>query len=192
MDGVANELKTPSAQEWQSGFKIDGCFDVEGGAFVTLTLDFDPNLSIVYNPGPDRYILKPVIQIVNTGEVIINTYNMQTPYQGQAYVAQFNTGGSFQYLQSGDPRYVFVGSYAYDNTTNLVRLNYTNLITIDPDCSSCGILDIQPIDNSVADPRLLEFELLDYGENFLKLKITATGETLDFFSRIAFGAFDEL
>ncbi|MES0490161.1 MAG: DUF4382 domain-containing protein [Leptospirales bacterium] len=190
--GVNKPLMTPSATEWRSGFKINGCFTIETGATVTLVLDFIPADSIVYNPGPDRYILKPVIHLVGATDQIVNTYNMQGVYGTDAYVAQFDTDGNIRYVSSSDPRYIFNGTYTYNTITNLIHVTYNEVLEVNPNCETCDILNILPITDFVIDPKWTDFELLDYTENTILMKIISTGEIMNFASRIAFGPFDEI
>ena len=191
INGVTHPLKTPSAQEWQSGFKINGCFNVEQGAYSSITLDFLPEKSIVHNPGANKYILKPVINIVGSTDNAINQYNMQAAYGGDAYVVQFDTDNSIRYLSSSDPRYVYQGTYTHDEPSGNIAVTYTKVITIDPDCLSCPVLDIQPASDYYLDPKWQNFVLMDYSVASMDLQITQTGEVLNFSSRQAFGAFDE-
>ena len=191
VDDLEKPLKTPSALEWQSGFKINGCFAIEKGKQFSLTLDFDPNQSVVYNPGSDRYILKPVITILNTADLIINVYNMQANYNGEAYVAQFKTDGTVQFLNSISMKYVYKGTYTYDEMTQHVSVQYYEVDEINPDCLTCDVIATYPIDYFIIDDKFKEFDLIDYSSNTLTLKMTLTGETLSFASRQVFGAFDE-
>ena len=61
IDGVAHDLKTPSAQS--SGLKLKINDDLTSGIEYTLKLDFDAAKSIV-RTGNGKYILKPVIRAI--------------------------------------------------------------------------------------------------------------------------------
>ncbi len=52
-DGERTPIKLPSGDLKLGGFSV-----IEGGVY-TFTLDFDLRKAMTYNPGPDRYILKP-------------------------------------------------------------------------------------------------------------------------------------
>jgi hypothetical protein len=196
INGTDMPLKTPSAETWQSGFKLDSteCFDIIEGQLFSMTVDFDPNESIVYNPGPpgqDRYILKPVVKIVGTSSVIINQYNMDTHYGGETLVVQFDTGGKIKFISSEDPQNVYCGNYLYVPLTKMVTISFTEVYVIDPDCSECSKPVSVPADLYNLDPKYTSFEVVDYTDSMLKLTMTATGETLVFDSRRTFGPFEE-
>lgn len=65
VDGVTHALDTPSGM--QSGIKVIGGFDVPEGGTLDLTIDFDAARSVVLT-GNGKYILKPVIRIVEAEE----------------------------------------------------------------------------------------------------------------------------
>lgn len=91
VEGEQKNLKTPSATT--SGYKLnyDGCFELKSGQFFSMTLDFDSNESVVYNPGPDEYLLKPVLKIVHVDTAFLNTYTMETSYNDESYVVRLTT-----------------------------------------------------------------------------------------------------
>ncbi|EKE69490.1 DUF4382 domain-containing protein [Gallaecimonas xiamenensis] len=60
-DGGIHELKVPSDE-----LKLGG-FDAAAGGQLAFTIDFNLRKAMTYNPGPDRYILKPRgIQLLET------------------------------------------------------------------------------------------------------------------------------
>lgn len=59
IDGVTHPLTVPSGA--QSGWKINGVFDVPTNGAIGVTLDFDASRSIV-TTGNGGYILKPVVR----------------------------------------------------------------------------------------------------------------------------------
>ena len=63
IDGVTHPLFVPSGA--QSGWKINGVFDVPTDGALSITLDFDAARSIV-TTGNGGYILKPVIRAMPT------------------------------------------------------------------------------------------------------------------------------
>jgi hypothetical protein len=63
IDGVTHPLTVPSGA--QSGWKINGIFDVPTNGGMSITLDFDAARSIV-TTGNGDYILKPVIRAMPT------------------------------------------------------------------------------------------------------------------------------
>jgi len=62
VDGEEHELKIPSGS--QSGLKINVCLDLSGTPQYDLILDFDAAES-VHQTGNGRYIMQPVIRVVN-------------------------------------------------------------------------------------------------------------------------------
>ena len=52
----------------QRGLQTSG-FTVPAGGNVDFTIDFDVRKSLAYNPGPDRYILRPTLRLVDNVEV---------------------------------------------------------------------------------------------------------------------------
>ncbi|SFR83338.1 protein of unknown function [Marinobacter daqiaonensis] len=52
----------------QRGLQTSG-FTVPAGGNVDFTIDFDVRKSLAYNPGPDRYVLRPTLRLVDNVEV---------------------------------------------------------------------------------------------------------------------------
>ena len=61
--GATIALTTPSAQ--QSGYKINGQFTVAPGSATTLTVDFNACRSVVVAGNSGKYILKPVLNLID-------------------------------------------------------------------------------------------------------------------------------
>ena len=72
VDGETHDLTVPSGM--QSGYKLNGDFDVPDGGAVELTLDFDAARSI-HQTGNGRYMLRPTVRVIvdaaaSTGRII--------------------------------------------------------------------------------------------------------------------------
>ena len=63
-DGLRQRLEVPSGD--QTGIKVVGGFSLHDGEATTITLDFDAGASVMYVDG--RFIMRPVIQLVNVTE----------------------------------------------------------------------------------------------------------------------------
>ncbi len=75
INGESIPLDTPSAQ--QSGLKLNLNVSIEGGEIFNLLLDFDASRSIVKAGASGKFILKPVLRVVEleeagaiTGEIV--------------------------------------------------------------------------------------------------------------------------
>ncbi len=62
-DTGAHELKIPSG--FQTGIKFIQGFDINAGSTTELTFDFDAGRSIVVAGNSGKYLLKPVIHVIN-------------------------------------------------------------------------------------------------------------------------------
>lgn len=65
-NGGSNQLFVPSGD--QRGLQTSG-FVVPAGGTASFTIDFDVRKSLVNPPGLDRYLLKPVLRLVDNAEV---------------------------------------------------------------------------------------------------------------------------
>lgn len=82
----------------QHGLQTSGFVVPEGGS-ADFTIDFDVRKSLAYNPGPDRYVLRPTLRLVDNvtvGEIagtvdstLISTAcgdDESNPYPGSVYI----------------------------------------------------------------------------------------------------------
>lgn len=139
VSGQTKSLKTPSAQ--QSGVKLKGHFEIVEGLLYTMRLHFDPNKSVVYNPGPDRYILKPVIEIAGNS-LVDGPFTVTGLIENETVVAELKPDGTLKLIGSFDPRIEISGLYYFNFGTRLLRLELTGII-----CETCN--GAQSIPNAV-------------------------------------------
>jgi hypothetical protein len=138
VSGVTKSLKTPSAQ--QSGVKLTGNFEITEGLLYTMRLHFDPNESIVYNPGPDRYILKPVIEI--TGNSLVDgPFSVTGLIESETVVAEFRPDGTLRMIGTFDPRIELRGKYYFNYGTRVLHLELSEVF-----CSTCSGVTPLPSD----------------------------------------------
>jgi len=130
VSGVTKSLKTPSAQ--QSGVKLKGHFEIVEGLLYTMRLHFDPNESIVYNPGPDRYILKPVIEI--TGNSLVDgPFTVTGLIENETVVAELKPDGTMRMIGTFDPRIEIRGVYYFNYGTRSLDLDFSDVY-----CDTCA------------------------------------------------------
>ena len=103
-DGSDEPLKIPSG--YNTGIKLVHNFEVAENSFVELLLDFEACKSVV-ETGSEKYILKPVIKVIETlnkfnvyGEVIENNNNPVLPITGAIVGAQISDGRSASVVRS--------------------------------------------------------------------------------------------
>jgi len=82
-------LKTPSSQ--QSGYKINGPFNVQAGTMADLVLDFNACKSIVVAGNSGKYLLKPVVTA--TAMVVSGSITGTTVPSSQVFAEQQSING---------------------------------------------------------------------------------------------------
>ncbi len=98
LTGGTHALKVPSG--FQSGIKLVKRFTVEAAGLVELILDFDATKSVVKAGNSGKWLLKPVIRVIDTltlagigGSVTDDTAPLKIAQQGVSVSAQtFNAG----------------------------------------------------------------------------------------------------
>ena len=147
VDGISRPLKTPSAM--QSGYKVKGYFAISESGFTSLTLDMDPNKSVVHNPAPDTYVLKPVIHIASSSLLPGGTFNVSGLVANTTIVTELNPDGSFRMATSFDPRIEIRGYFFYNLVSRVLHIEPESVL-----CQFCGNLtipvssftDVKPVD----------------------------------------------
>jgi len=139
VDNVVQPLKTPSAQ--QSGIKLTGNFEITQGLLYTMSIHFDPNKSIVYNPGPNRYILTPVIEIVGNS-LVDGIFTVSGLIVGEKVVTQLAPDGTLKLISTVDPRIEMHGKYYFNFGTRNLHLDLSEVI-----CTTCA--NVGPIPGSI-------------------------------------------
>jgi len=119
VDGVSKPLKTPSGQ--QSGVKLDGFFEIHAGQIYFMKLHFDPNESIVYNPGQDRYILKPVIKITENS-LVSGNFITTGLIAGETVLLNLDADGTVKIISGLDPKFEIHGVYYFDFSNLILRI----------------------------------------------------------------------
>jgi hypothetical protein len=138
VDGVQHPLKTPSAE--QSGFKLDGCFELTEGFLHSMTVDFSPDESIVHNPGngngkgknEDKYLLKPKIEIVSNS-LVAGTFAVTGLLGDETVSAELLADGRITLISTYDPRMVAEGTYFFNYATSNLHMELGTVT-----CSSCS------------------------------------------------------
>ncbi len=138
VSGQTKSLKTPSAQ--QSGVKLKGHFEIVEGLLYTMRLHFDPNKSVVYNPGPDRYILKPVIEIAGNS-LVDGPFTVTGLIENETVVAELKPDGTLRMIGTFDPRIEMRGRYFFNFANRLLSLELNEVF-----CSTCAGIGVLPGD----------------------------------------------
>lgn len=96
-----------------------------------MRLDFDPNESVVYNPGPDRYILKPVIKIA-ANSLVDGPFAVSGLIQDESVVAELSPDGTLKLLTTAAPHVELRGKYYFNYGTRILHLDLSEV-----GCSTC-------------------------------------------------------
>jgi hypothetical protein len=131
-------LKTPSGQ--QTGVKLTGAFEIVEGQFYSMTLDFDPNKSIVYTKGTG-YILKPVIEIVSSSLLSSGTFLMNGLIKDEKVKIQLNPDGTTKIISTYYPKLEISGMFYYNYETKILNLRTESVL-----CKTCNGIDFIPKD----------------------------------------------
>jgi hypothetical protein len=95
-------------------------------------VNIDPNESIVYNPGPDRYILKPVIEI--TGNSLVDgPFTVTGLIENETVVAELKPDGTMRMIGTFDPRIEIRGVYYFNYGTRSLDLDFSDVY-----CDTCS------------------------------------------------------
>ncbi len=173
LDGAIKPIKVPSDRLKLGGFTVD-----ETG-LQTFIVEFDLRQSMTYNPGPDRYILKPRgVRIVEaaasstvSGVVDLSFYNAIEPCANK-------TGGSV-----GNVIYLYEGH-------DLDEASFTD--QLDPDLSSNGITTENNPFTSITLDDLGQYEIafLPPGDYTLVFSCVAENDDPDVYDNLAIPAPD--
>lgn len=106
-EGGVENLRVPSGD--QRGLQTSG-FVVPAGGEVSFTIDFDVRKSLVYPPGQDQYLLKPVLRLVDNSEV--------GTLVGEVDYATLNQDETLGCNYEGAV-YVYTGTVTEENLTDL-------------------------------------------------------------------------
>jgi hypothetical protein len=135
VDGVQHPLETPSAE--QSGFKLDGCFELTEGFLYSMTVELSPDESIVRpggegkGKGKEKYLLKPSIDIVSTS-LVAGTFAVTGLLGDETVSAELFADGRIRMISTYDPRMVVEGNYFFNYATSNLHIEL-GAVT----CSSC-------------------------------------------------------
>lgn len=106
-----------------------------------MSIHFDPNQSIVYNPGPNRYILTPVIEIVGNS-LVDGNFTVAGLIVGEKVVTQLAPDGTLKLISTVDPRIEMHGKYYFNFGTRNLHLDLDEVI-----CTTCA--NVGPIPGSI-------------------------------------------
>ncbi len=131
INGKTYPLKTPRM------IILKGAFEITSGLFYSMTVNFDPNKSII-RIGHYGYLLKPVMKI-ESNTLISGPFSISGLIGDITVVTKLNTDGTFQAKTSVDPRIEINGDYYYNYSTSILSFE-----TMEVSCLTCsGIPSLQ-------------------------------------------------
>lgn len=173
---VQHPLKTPSAE--QSGFKLEGCFELTEGFLYSMAVEFSPDESIVHNQGGgngngkgkgnDMYLLKPKIEIVSN-TLVTGTFAVTGLLGEETVSAELYADGRIRMISTYDPRMVVDGNYFFDFATSNLHIELGSVT-----CSSCAGVPSLPASVFYNVPAL-DVEVTSWDETRIEGSIDAGG-----------------